>query len=106
MCCPLKSQGHTPFLRSFQDFHSRIKVQIGFQLAVSGQSSEDFGGLPHCLLHRHAFSRPVFFLPAPVCLGHSQIVFLHIGMKMTSGSYTTPKAEVLKTFKWAHETKN
>ena len=62
---PLGEQGHAPVLRSLQDFHIRIKVQIGFQLAARGQSLEDFGGLPHWLLYRHAFPRLVSCCPLP-----------------------------------------
>ena len=49
------------------------------------------------------FPPPRFLLQTPVCLSHSHFVFLHIGMKMTLGSYTVPNVDVFETFKLAHK---
>lgn len=42
------------------------------------------------------FPLPHFSLPTLMCLKHSHIVFLQIWVKMTLGSYTIPKVDVLK----------
>lgn len=103
---PLEEPGTHPFSAFIPGFPQQDQ---GSDWLPACREWSELGGLWRAATLSAAQTRflpPRFFLPTPVCLGHSQIVFLHIGKKMTSGSYTTPKAEVLKTFKWAHETKN